>query len=198
MTERWLPVLGWEGFYEVSDRGRVRSLDRKREHGTGHKAKVKGQPITLILDSRGSPTVRFSRGGKKHVRFVHRLVLEAFVGPCPEGMECCHDNDVPGDNRLENLSWGTKSKNRLDAVRNGKHNMARRDRCKWGHLFAGDNVRIYRGRTRFCVSCGRAREAAAYYRSRSEDFDIRAYADEVYRKLGFDKEVKVSEDSWSR
>lgn len=50
---------------------------------------------------------------------VHRLVLEAFVGPCPPGMECCHNNGNPADNRLENLRWDTRSANCLDAVQHG-------------------------------------------------------------------------------
>ncbi|KKN85952.1 hypothetical protein LCGC14_0273640 [marine sediment metagenome] len=52
--------------------------------------------------------------------FVHRLVLLAFVGPCPEGMEGCHTNDVGEDNHLTNLRWGTPAENREDARRNGR------------------------------------------------------------------------------
>ena len=52
-------------------------------------------------------------------RYVHRLVLEAFVGPCPEGQECRHLNGDPGDNRLENLVWGSPLENSLDMVKHG-------------------------------------------------------------------------------
>lgn len=55
--------------------------------------------------------------GKKYL--VHRLVLETFIGPCPKGMETCHNNDVPNDNRLENLRWDTHSNNHKDKVKNG-------------------------------------------------------------------------------
>ncbi len=51
---------------------------------------------------------------------VHRLVLAAFVGPCPQGMECCHDDGDPGNNCLANLSWGTPSKNTEDQIRHGR------------------------------------------------------------------------------
>ncbi len=54
-----------------------------------------------------------------NVRQVHRLVLEAFVGPCPPGQQCRHLNDIPSDNRLENLRWGTPKENGEDRVRNG-------------------------------------------------------------------------------
>lgn len=50
---------------------------------------------------------------------IHRLVLETFVGPCPEGMECCHANDNRNDNRLVNLAWKTPKENGEDCVRNG-------------------------------------------------------------------------------
>ena len=53
---------------------------------------------------------------------IHRLVLMAFVGPCPKGMECRHLNGIPSDNRLENLAWGTRSRNALDRIKHG--NMA--------------------------------------------------------------------------
>jgi len=55
------------------------------------------------------------------VKSVHRLVLETFVGPCPEGKETRHLNSNKADNRLENLCWGTRSENQLDAVRHGTH-----------------------------------------------------------------------------
>ena len=58
--------------------------------------------------------------GRSERFFVHCLVLTAFVGPCPKGMESRHLNDVPGDNRLENLKWGTRKENVQDALRNGK------------------------------------------------------------------------------
>lgn len=58
--------------------------------------------------------------GKKCCRMVHHLVLEAFVGPCPPGMECCHENDIGTDNRLTNLRWDTHKSNIDDAKRNNK------------------------------------------------------------------------------
>ena len=57
--------------------------------------------------------------GRAYSRFVHRLVLEAFVGPCPLGMECCHNNGNASDNRLENLRWDSHKANCCDTVRHG-------------------------------------------------------------------------------
>lgn len=57
--------------------------------------------------------------GRKVYRFVHRLVLEAFRGPCPEGEECLHADGDPTNNRLDNLKWGTRKENGEDMVRHG-------------------------------------------------------------------------------
>jgi HNH endonuclease len=70
-------------------------------------------------DRDGYVTVEFSKNGKVNRWRVHRLVLELFVGPRPEGMECRHLNGKPDDNRIENLTWGTRSENRHDAKRHG-------------------------------------------------------------------------------
>jgi hypothetical protein len=68
------------------------------------------------------------RNNKRFKRFIHRLVLEAFVGPCPEGKECCHKNDIADDNNLVNLYWGTRSENIADAFKNGGRK--RHEPCK--------------------------------------------------------------------
>lgn len=61
-------------------------------------------------------------GGKSRKLYVHRLVLEAFVGPCPDGMECRHLNGDRGDCRPENLAWGTRGENQLDRADHGTSN----------------------------------------------------------------------------
>jgi len=60
-------------------------------------------------------------GSKNQHKSVHRLILETFIGPCPEGMECRHLNGDSQDNRLENLKWGTHSENVQDAVKHKTH-----------------------------------------------------------------------------
>ncbi len=73
--------------------------------------------------------------------FAHRAVLLAFVGPCPEGMEACHNNGDPLDNRVENLRWDTRSNNTLDKVAHGTHPMASKTHCKRGHEFTPENTK---------------------------------------------------------
>ena len=55
----------------------------------------------------------------KHQKFIHRIMLETFVGPCPEGMECCHNDGDRSNDKLENLRWDTRRNNTLDSVRHG-------------------------------------------------------------------------------
>lgn len=84
--------------------------------------------LKQILDSGGyktvglRPDVGIKNGGSKRLR-VHILVLEAFIGLRPTGMECCHNNGIRLDNRLENLRWGTTKSNAQDTV---KHDKSRR------------------------------------------------------------------------
>jgi hypothetical protein len=61
--------------------------------------------------------------GKGNSKQVHQLVLLAFRGPCPPGKESRHMNDIPGDNRLTNLRYGTRRQNMLDKIRNGRHTL---------------------------------------------------------------------------
>jgi len=66
------------------------------------------------MDESGRLQVRLKVGEIKKTFRVHRLVLEAFVGPCPHGCEACHRNNDPSDNRIENLRWDTKQSNLAD------------------------------------------------------------------------------------
>jgi hypothetical protein len=68
---------------------------------------------------KGYRLVSLRKNRKTFMRQVHRLVLEAFVGQCPKGMECCHKNDIPSDNRLSNLRWDTSKGNSADCVNHG-------------------------------------------------------------------------------
>lgn len=130
MKERWKAVVGFEGAYEVSDQGRVRSLDRivvcqqrtgiNRRLVTMHR-RLKGRVLRGAKLKSGHIHVGF--GHNTADLLVHRLVLEAFIGPCPVGHEACHRDDVPSNNKLKNLYWGTRKENMDDAYRNGKHHV---------------------------------------------------------------------------
>ena len=122
--EVWKPVPGYEGHYSVSNLGRVRSESRTITLKNGRSRRWPESILKPFKNSDGYLRVELWKNNKQQTRFVHRLVLEAFVVEAPPGTQACHWNDTPEDNRLENLRWGTKSENTLDSVRNGSHHEA--------------------------------------------------------------------------
>lgn len=158
-TERWLPVVDWEGFYEVSDRGQVRSLDRRVPHRRGM-MQLRGRPLVLGLSTSGYPDVILSRDGKAVTFAVHTLVLCAFAGPRPPDQEACHGPAGKLINHWpENLRWDTRGENNLDQVRDGTHAEARKTCCRRKHLLIAPNLTpsgLLLGR-RDCLACSRGR-----------------------------------------
>lgn len=118
IVELWRPVVGYEGLYEVSNMGRVRSLPGKRWNG---KTWIKKNAIIrkIQIASTGYPVVDLKHMGKRKTFTVHTLVLTAFVGPRPKGFECRHLNGIRADSRLANLAWGTPSENDEDRKKHG-------------------------------------------------------------------------------
>lgn len=157
MTEQWLPVVGYEGLYEVSDHGRVRSLERQVPNGEGTVRTVRSRILKSGNTSAGRPLVQLWKDGKGTGKHPYWLVLEAFVGPRPEGMQACHWDDNPHNNKLENLRWGTPSENWMDMVRNGNHVQARKTRCPQGHKYTPENTyrQPSKPNSRVCRTCRR-------------------------------------------
>lgn len=108
--ERWLPVVGYEGLYEVSDLGRVRGLDRMIKTFGGATKLHRGRVLKQRMAERYL-RIGLHCHGEVRWYFVHVLVARAFLGPRPEGHEVCHGPDGALNNRLVNLSYGTPSKN---------------------------------------------------------------------------------------
>ncbi len=109
-VEKWCPVVGYEGLYEVSSYGVIRSLPRRR---------TAGRALIPIRGSRYHYVNLTRPGGQRKQFTVHRLVLEAFVGPRPEGKQACHNDGNPLHNALINLRWDTVSANNLDKREHG-------------------------------------------------------------------------------
>lgn len=111
-TENWLPIMGFEELYEVSDLGRVRSLPRRTTSG-----KVLSPGILRY----GYHGYSLFKNNKRTNRTAHTLVLETFAGPRPTGMQVAHVNGVSSDNRLCNLTWKTAKDNQQDRFKHGTH-----------------------------------------------------------------------------
>lgn len=188
--ERWRPAVGWEGFYEVSDRGQVRSVERTITYRDGRSYVTPGQPIQPQVKDSGHLHVRLSREGVGRTVYVHTLVAEAFIGPRPPGREVRHRNGKHDDNWWTNLRYGTRAENVRDAVEHGTHPWSGRPVCSRGHRLEGANLRLrHRAArppnrqattTRVCEACKWAQNKA---RCAGPSFDLAAAADERYREI---------------
>lgn len=108
-AENWKPVTGYETFYEVSDRGRVRALFAV---GNFHKP---GRILKPWITGNGYVQVHLMKpGGKRKAFCIHTLLLEAFLKVRQPRQQCRHLNGLRTDNRLENLIWGTAKRNQAD------------------------------------------------------------------------------------
>ena len=116
MTEEWRGIAGFPQ-YEVSNLGRVRSLWTAHRYGVNHVIKIK----KLTLDAGGYEVTGLwvKKGVHPKIAKVARLVLQAFVGPCPEGHEAAHVDGVKTNNRVGNLAWKTPLENSKDKFVHG-------------------------------------------------------------------------------
>lgn len=142
-VEEWRAVAEFAGLYEVSNLGRVRSIDRRVPAGPGRTRMTRGRVLSVQNDRYSHLAIKID--GEYHNRYVHRLVADAFLGPCPNGMEVCHNDGDPFNNRVENLRYDTHSENQRDIVRLGRHQEAARTHCNKGHEYTADNVMPRRG-----------------------------------------------------
>lgn len=122
----WKSIPGFAGLYEISDGGAVRSLDR---YANGMR---KGRVLKQSIKAKGYRQVTLCReDGTRASFFVHRLVAQAFIGPCAFGEVVRHLDDQPSNNRLINIAYGTHLHNAQDKKRLGtqtkgeRHSMAK-------------------------------------------------------------------------
>lgn len=157
--EVWKTIPGYP-HYQVSDKGRVRSLDRTikmsrgGKYNTIYEKTIKGQLLKPGRNTKqGHVTVSLGRYNSIN---VHRLVMLAFKGQCPKGKEVLHINGKADDNRLINLRYGTRSENNRDISRHGKRKIteAIAKKVKYGTFKKGELARLAKelGVGRNCLS----------------------------------------------
>ena len=124
MKEIWKDIPGYEGRYQASTEGNIRSVDRV----VFSRNRYTGQPFARHIKGRTLRPGRFCKNGHVSVVLghgavgspVHQLIMLTFIGPPPAGQEVRHKNGNPTDNRLENLEYGTRTQNILDVFYQGK------------------------------------------------------------------------------
>ncbi len=179
MTDwRWIPE--YENLYQVSDEGKILSMPR---------ATTRGGLLQHIIDKRGYHYVTLTKNGKQKKYQVHRLVLLAFAGPCPEEQECRHLDGNPDNNRWpENLAWGTHGENILDKQRHGTDTNSNKTHCPNNHEYTEENTRYTKAGGRYCVICARARGLEQYYQRRDAGL-LPKYSEQDPEKLDHVREL---------
>ena len=181
MEEEWKPIPGYSGSYEVSSRGRVRSLPRldsrghRRSGGYLKPSPVGREPQHL--------RVTLHKNGVKECIYLHRVVALAFI-PNPKGLPyVLHGDDDPGNNTAENLRWGTHQDNMNDMKNRSRHVSANslKTHCKRGHPFSPDNTSLHGVRqSRSCKTCVRERQRKGFSSRREAQVEI----EELFRREG--------------
>ena len=141
--------MGYEGLYEVSDRGLIWSL---RRH------------LVLLPSPNGNGYwhVSLHKDGRQRTEYIHKMVTRAFLGECPPELEILHGDGDKANNTLTNLRYGTHAENVQESVKHGTHAGARKLECSQGHPLDG---LIKSGKSkgkRYCKQCNRDRRMAAY------------------------------------
>ena len=121
----WKQVVGYEGFYEVSNTGKVRSVDRPVKGKSNCTYIRKGKAMISHVDKCGYPRVGLRRGSGRIFFFVHTLVATAFIGKRPDDCnQINHKNSVKTHNVPNNLEWCDGKHNQRHSMKNGTHTLS--------------------------------------------------------------------------
>lgn len=167
-VEKWVSAESVLPGYEVSTRGRVRSVDRVIKTSKEYSRRT-GQLISPVTDKDGYKYFTVRRKSWK----VHRVICETFHGPPPSRLHVVrHLNGNPSDNRPDNLKWGTRKENAQDLKDHGRDFNLKKTECPQGHPYEGDNLYITKGGGRACRECGRKYALAYYYRKKEKNVSL--------------------------
>lgn len=164
-VEEWRDIPGYEGCYQVSNGGLIRSLDRYDRMGRLKRGRV----LAFSRSHNGGYlTLTLKVDGRRKTWTAHRLVALAFLDPPKVGQtDVCHGNAIKTDNRVENLRWGTRSENLKEHAESGRYKNQNTKKTHWlrGHEFNESNTywvkpSLARKRvnpSRVCKTCAKAR-----------------------------------------
>ncbi|AEJ92197.1 hypothetical protein OPTIMUS_141 [Mycobacterium phage Optimus] len=192
-VEIWRDIPGYEGLYQASSKGRIRSLDREvtqmHPSGKGMMTRLwRGRVLTVGAYSGERYRVALSRDGVREQKGVAVLVALAFHGVPPEGKNHALHRDGDMYNNLpENIYWGDASDNIQDTIRHGRHRGVTKTHCPHGHALDGNNLHINSTlQSRACKACRLANAWAHARKKRGIETPAdakRAYADRRYAEI---------------
>lgn len=172
--EKWVPIREWEDIYEVSDHGRVRSLDRTGTRVTGAKYPVKGRVLAAPAGAQGYPQVSLTNGPRRELRLVHHLVMEAFGPPGGEGEVVVAVDGDRYNAAYSNLQWAP-----------WESTLRRSKKCRRGHQFIDENLTKagLREGKRKCLSCARARAKLHWDGGDYTEAELQELSDEYFARI---------------
>ena len=139
--EEWKLIKNYEGLYEVSNLGRIRSLDKLVKGRKGTEYIKKGKILKQIKHVNGYMKIGLTKDGKRKTFLVHRLVAEAFISNPENKPYIDHINTIKDDNRVENLRWATASENQYNELTTIKKKEYKGEKCYWYGKSGEDNPR---------------------------------------------------------
>lgn len=179
LQEVWRAVPGWEGVYEASSFGRIRSLGRIVQRG-GRDMRVREKILAPNVHHSGYLRVNLSHNGRRSEQLVHWIVAATFHGERPLGMEIRHLDGDQTNNAAANLRYGTSRENKNDIKDHGTHAMRARTHCPFGHPLVGSNLVKSEARRghRKCRACNSAHARA--HRNELRGQTLKQAADQYY------------------
>lgn len=188
--EEWRDIPNYDGYYQVSDSGRVRSVDRVITHKSGLRRFYAGTLLVPSSSGSGYLQVSPSLDASPRNAMVHVLVATTFHGPCPSGKEVAHHNGNKYDNSAGNLRYKTRTENALDKRRHGTHHLGNKTVCIRGHTLADPNLVAYQKRREYgyrqCKACYNAVAWRARQAKRGRlipDDELQRYADASFARI---------------
>ena len=156
MIEEWREIPGYDGRYQASNLGRVKSVARTQVMSDGRIRPVKERILSTSKASKYQTLSLYTGPKTRKSPTLHSVIASAFLGPRPNGMVVCHNDGNRDNNRADNLRYDTQSANVFDSVGHGAHPEAKLTHCKRGHPFDGHNLverETKRGKIRRCRQC---------------------------------------------